>query len=129
MKTIAHFMAVGALALAFSPAVAPAAFAQSQSRSSIVAADHSMSSSKLIGMAIYDQHGQQIGTIADILVKSGKIEPLAVVSVGDYVGNGPKMIAVPLSHIEMNADKASMKVTKSQLAAMPTWQWVGMAGG
>jgi sporulation protein YlmC with PRC-barrel domain len=121
--------AATALAMAFVPAIATQTFAQSLTPSSVVAPDHSMRSSKLIGMDLYNQKGEKIGTIADILVKGTKSEPVAILSVGDYTGGGEKMVAVPMSHIALKGDTASMPATKAQLIAMPGWKFTGLSGG
>jgi len=129
MKKLTTFAAVAALAMAFVPAVASPASAQSLAVSAIVAQDHSMRSSKLIGMDIYDDKGVKIGKIEDILVKGSASEPVAILSVGSYVGGGQKLIEVPISHINLKADKASMAATKADLAAMQAWKFQGLAGG
>jgi sporulation protein YlmC with PRC-barrel domain len=122
-------IAATALAMAFGPAAFNPVFAQSMSVSSIVTPDHSMRGSKLIGMDIFNQQGQKIGKIEDILVKGAAAEPVAILSVGAFTGSGDKMVAVPMSHIALKADKASMPATKAELAAMPGWQFNGLSGG
>ena len=129
MKKLSTFAAATALALALAPTLATPSFAQSMAISSIVAMDHSMRSSKLIGMDVFNEKGEKIGKIADILVKGSASEPMAVLSVGAFVGGGDKMIEVPLSHVTMKNDKAGMPGTKAQLAAMPSWQFTGLSGG
>ena len=128
MKKLATLAAAAALAVTMIPAVTSHAFAQSLTNSAVVAQDHSMRSSKLIGMAIFNDKGEKIGTISDILVKGSASEPMAVLSVGEYTG-GSKMVAVPLSHITMKADKPIMIATKAGLQAMQEWHFVGLAVG
>lgn len=128
MKKLTTLAVAAALAVAFIPSVTGHAFAQSLGHSEVVATDHSMRSSKLIGMAIFNDKGEKIGTISDILVKGSASEPMAVLSVGEYTG-GSKMVAVPLSHITMKADKPSMIATKAELQAMQEWRFAGLAGG
>ncbi len=118
-----------AAALVFAPAIINPASAQSQSRSQIVAPDHSMRTSKLIGIEVYNENGDDIGKLDDILVKDSTSEPQVVLSVGGFVGEGPKLVVVPLSHISLKADKASMSATKAQMAALPKWQFNGEGGG
>jgi sporulation protein YlmC with PRC-barrel domain len=129
MKKLPAFAAVTALTMAFVPAITIHAFAQSLAISAIVMPDHSMRSSKLIGMDIFNQQGVKIGKIEDILVKGSAAEPVAILSVGGFAGGGDKMVAVPMSHITLKADKASMPATKAELAAMPAWQFTGLSGG
>src|SRR4051812_29145679 len=68
----------------------------------IVMTDHSMRASKIIGATVYNDQGQGIGTVIDVLVKNTAAEPTAILSVGDYVGGGTKLVAVPLSHVNLD---------------------------
>jgi sporulation protein YlmC with PRC-barrel domain len=129
MKKLTTVLTAAALALVFAPSIINPAAAQSRSRSEIVAPDHSMRTSKLIGIEVYNENGDDIGKLEDILVKDSTSEPQVVLSVGGFVGEGPKLVVVPLSHISLNADKASMSATKAQMAALPKWQFNGEGGG
>jgi sporulation protein YlmC with PRC-barrel domain len=126
---ILPILAAVALAAASVPTITTQVLAQSMAKSAIIAADHSMRGSKLIGMDIFNQQGMKIGRIEDILVKGSAAEPVAILSVGAFAGGGDKMVAVPMSHISLNADKASMPATKAEIAAMPGWQFNGLSGG
>lgn len=126
---IRNIVGAAALAIAVVPSLASSAYAQPMAISSIVAQDHSMRSSKLIGMDVYDEKGARIGKIEDILVKGSASEPLAVLSVGSFVGGGDKMVAVPMSHIRLKSDKASMEATKTEMAVMPVWAFTGLSSG
>jgi sporulation protein YlmC with PRC-barrel domain len=129
MKKLTTVLTAAALALVFAPSIINPAAAQSRSRSEIVAPDHSMRTSKLIGIEVYNENGDDIGKLEDILVKDSTSEPQVVLSVGGFVGEGPKLVVVPLSHISLKADKASMSATKAQMAALPKWQFNGEGGG
>lgn len=124
MKKLVTLAGVAAMALALVPVTATHALAQSMAKSAIVASDHSMRGSKLIGMDIFNEQGQKIGKIEDLLIKGSASEPVAVLSVG-----GEKMVGVPVSHITLKADKASMAATPTQIAAMPAWHFDGLEGG
>ena len=79
---------------------------------------------------LYNDHGQKIGSIVDVLVRETASEPMAVLSVGDYVGNGAKLVAVPLNHITFKANRPMMAgATRQMLASMPAWASLGGAGG
>jgi sporulation protein YlmC with PRC-barrel domain len=129
MKKLTTLLTAAALALAFAPSIISPASAQSQSRSEIVATDHSMRTSKLIGIEVYNEKGDDIGKLEDILVKDSASEPQVILSVGGFVGGEPKLVVVPLSHISLKADKASMSATKAQIATLPKWQFNGEGGG
>jgi sporulation protein YlmC with PRC-barrel domain len=129
MKKLTTILTAATLALAFAPSIISPASARSQGRSEIVAQDHSMRTSKLIGIEVDNDKGEDIGKLEDILVKGSASEPQVVLSVGGFVGGGPKLVVVPLSHISLKDEKAIMEATKAQMAALPKWQFNGEGGG
>ena len=62
-----------------------------------------------------------------IMVKASATEPTAVLSVGDYLGTGPKMVAVPLSHLAAQGNDAMMMAgaTKAMLESLPIYTIAG----
>jgi len=129
MKKLTTVLTAAALALMFAPSIVTPASAQSHSPSAMVAQTHSLRASKLVGTEVYNDQGEDIGKLEDILVKDTASEPQAVLSVGGFVGGGEKLVVVPLSHISLKADKASMSATKAEMAALPKWQFNGEGGG
>jgi len=85
--------------------------------------EHAMRTSRLIGQAVYNDQNEKIGAIEDILVSPtpGK-EPLAILSVGPFLGGGDKLVAVPLSHVQLDHGKMAMAgATKAMLASMASY--------
>ena len=122
-------MTASAAAMAFALA-GPTAFAQSYSSSEIVMADHSMRTSKLIGLPIVNEQGQKVGTIVDVLIKDKGIEPLVILSVGDFIGGSSKMVAAPLSHITVEKTQIMMAgATKQMVASMAAYSFNPLNGG
>jgi sporulation protein YlmC with PRC-barrel domain len=104
------------------------AMAQSEVPSSasyaFMTADHNMRSSKMIGMPVYNEHNEKIGTIEEILLPAAGGEVTAVISVGGYLGVGEKMVKVPLSHVHFAANKpAMMAADKQTLMAMSSYSY------
>jgi sporulation protein YlmC with PRC-barrel domain len=127
MKKLPTIIAMSALAFTFA---APVLAQTASSMSGVVMADHSMRTSKLIGAQVYNDQGQPIGSIIDILVKEQAAEPTAILSVGDYIGGGSKLVAVPLSHVNLSGGKMMMKgATKQMLASMPVYNFSSLQGG
>ena len=65
--------------------------------------------SKVVGQTVYDENGQAIGTVDDLLLDdSGKVSQ-AVVSVGGFLGIGSKLVAIPYDQLkfEPNGNAAS----------------------
>jgi len=128
MKKISTFALAAALAVSLAAPVMAANLYGGAANA--VMADHSMRSSKLIGAPVFNDEGQTIGSIVDILVKNQAAEPTAILSVGDFVGGGAKLVAVPLSHVKIDSGKASMAgVTRQMLASMPLYSFNELMGG
>lgn len=104
-------------ALALSASVA-ALSAPALADSAIMTASHAMRVSKLVGTPVYNAQSEKIGTVAEVLVPASGAAPSAVISVGDYVGGGDKMVVVPLSRVKFHGDAMTLAVTKAQLASM-----------
>ena len=57
--------------------------------------------SRIVGAAVYDEHGERIGSVDDLLVgQDGRISE-AVLSVGGFLGIGTKLVAVPCSRLRL----------------------------
>jgi len=57
-----------------------------------------------------------------VLVKGASVEPTVILSVGDFVGGGAKLVALPLSHVNLDGAKPMMAgATKQMLASMPAF--------
>jgi sporulation protein YlmC with PRC-barrel domain len=115
MKKFTTLVAAAALAAVFAAPIAMAA------GSDIVMADHNMRASKIIGAKVYNEQGEAIGSVVDVLVKDTATEPTAILSVGDYIGGGTKLVAVPLSHVNLTGAKAMMPASKQTLISMPVF--------
>ena len=121
MRTLFAVAALAAMSAVVS--VAPVS-AQSLSYDGIVMADHSMRASKLIGLAVTDDHGMKLGTIVDVLVKGEASEPTVILS------TGTKMVAAPLSHVTVaKASLVMPGMTMPMMAAMPAYVFSGLGGG
>jgi sporulation protein YlmC with PRC-barrel domain len=125
MKYRTGLVAVMVLALA---AAAPA-MAQGTGVNAAMMSDQTISASRLIGEKVYDDHGISIGSVVDVMLKGQGAEPNVILSVGDYLGTGKKMVSVPLSHVHLNTAKASMTTTKQELNLMAAWAANPQMGG
>ncbi|HEY2619062.1 MAG TPA: PRC-barrel domain-containing protein [Acetobacteraceae bacterium] len=125
MKKLATFVAIAALAATIAaPNLAAAA---EGAGNDIVLADHSMRTSRLIGAMVYNDQGQSIGSVMDVLVKNGAVEPTVVLSVN--AGGGAKMVAVPLSHLNLDGARPMMAgATEQMLASMPVYLFPAFMG-
>lgn len=119
---------VVATALAFAVAAPVPGFAQGYYSGPImVMPDHSMGARSMIGAPVYNDQKQQIGMVQDIMVKAMAAEPMAVLSVGSFLGTGEKLVAVPLSHLQLQGKDAMMMAgaTKAMLESLPSYPGAG----
>ena len=123
MRKLSTIVAATAMAFAFAAPVP--GFAQNMSYAGpiVLMPDHSTSAKSMLGAPIYNDRHEKIGTLTNVMVKASATEPTAILSVGDYLGSGPKMIEVPLSHLELQGKDAMMMAgaTKKMLSDFPTY--------
>src|SRR5271163_760920 len=98
------------VAVAASALLASVAFAQTPTttsdRGNMAASETSSSfqgdlrASKVVGLSVYNDNSQSIGSINDLLTdKSGNIKA-AVIGVGGFLGVGTRLVAVPFDKIK-----------------------------
>jgi len=59
--------------------------------------------SKIIGTKVYNEEGENIGKVDDLIVGGDSMVSFAVISVGGFLGMGARHIAVPAILFETNA--------------------------
>jgi sporulation protein YlmC with PRC-barrel domain len=81
--------------------------------------------SKLLGSDIYNEQGDNIGTLDDFIVGSDASVSIAVVAVGGFLGVGARMVAVPASMLTGNEKGQTVlpNATKEQLEALPEFRY------
>ena len=84
-----------------------------------------MSASDYIGKAVYDQGGNNIGEVNDLIVSdNGQIQAV-ILGVGGFLGIGEKDVAVSVRSIQMaqdgDAQRLVIETTKEALEAAPTY--------
>ncbi|HVC59891.1 MAG TPA: PRC-barrel domain-containing protein [Acetobacteraceae bacterium] len=126
MKKLSTIVSATALALAFAAPVP--SFARGHFAGPIIVMpDHSMSVKSMIGAPIYNDQHQKIGILENVMVTGSTTEPTAILSVGDYLGTGPKLVGVPLGHLTLQGKDAMMMAgaTKSMLESLPIYSAAG----
>ena len=128
-----YSMILAVVMVAFTAAAPALAQNEAPSSAAYMTADHNMRSSKLIGLPVYNDHGEKIGVIDDIMLPAMGGEVTAVVSVGGFLGIGAKLVKIPLSHVQFTGNKPMMMGdgSKTALMAMPyyTYSGGGSSGG
>jgi hypothetical protein len=78
--------------------------------------------SRIIGANIYNEEGTSIGEVEDLIIQRNGSAPVAVVSVGGFLGIGSRLVAVPLSELRFAEDNSRWTLagaTKESLQARP----------
>jgi sporulation protein YlmC with PRC-barrel domain len=109
---LSRFLAAAVLgsALIAAPAMAQSNNKMSESKSSSASTNQTATAagmwqgSKLIGLSVYNDQNEKIGSIKDLMVdKSGKIDS-AVIGVGGFLGMGERDIAVKFGELKWSTE-------------------------
>ncbi|OYU95858.1 MAG: photosystem reaction center protein H, partial [Burkholderiales bacterium PBB5] len=78
----------------------------------------------LLGKAIYNDAGQKVGKVEDLIVAPDKNVSYVIVGAGGFVGIGRHDVAVSIAQIQPKAGKLVMAgATKDSLKAMPEFAY------
>jgi sporulation protein YlmC with PRC-barrel domain len=77
-------------------------------------------SSKLVGATVYNDRGDSIGTIDDLLVGDDGRVSGAVISVGGFLGLGSKLVEVPFSQLRFEQSRTTTPAVSTAAGAGPT---------
>jgi sporulation protein YlmC with PRC-barrel domain len=84
------------------PPASPAPATQSSASSTSFHGD--WRASKVVGLNVYNEKNENVGSINDLLMeKSGAIKA-AVISVGGFLGMGAKLVAVPFDKVKFSTE-------------------------
>ena len=88
--------------------------------------------SRVIGAAVYNENNESVGEVDDIVLPGNGGPPVAVVSVGGFLGIGAKLVAVPYERLRMNGERNRWTLTGSasrdDLNRLPTFSYDSTAG-
>jgi len=89
------------------------------------AAHNARRASKVIGSNVYNENNESIGEVDDILIPPGGGSPMAVISVGGFLGIGAKLVAVPYERLQANNNNRWILAgaTKDSLTSLPTFTY------
>lgn len=78
----------------------------------------------LLGKAIYNDSGDRIGSVVDLIVAPEKNISYLIIGVGGFVGIGTHDVAVPVARIKDQAGKFVLQgATKESLKSMPRFNY------
>jgi sporulation protein YlmC with PRC-barrel domain len=80
--------------------------------------------SKVIGSDIYNDAGDSIGKVDDLLVSVDGKTPYAVLSIGGFLGLGTHLVALPYDSLKFGNDKITLPGgTKDGLRMLPEFHY------
>jgi PRC-barrel domain. len=80
--------------------------------------------SKVIGSDVVNRSGQLIGTVDEIIAEPGDSAPVAILSVGGFLGIGEHLVAVPMKDLKISKDRIELPdATKEGLKALPQFKY------
>lgn len=79
---------------------------------------------QLLGKAIFNDKGEKLGKIDDLIVSPEKSLTYAVVGVGGFLGIGTHDVAIPMNQLHIEHDRIVLNgATKEVVKAMPEFQY------
>ncbi len=85
--------------------------------------------SRLIGASIYSDSAETIGEVDDLLIPREGGLPVAIISVGGFLGIGAKLVAVPFDSLRLGGTRWTLPgVTRESLNALPGFSYEASAG-
>ena len=77
---------------------------------------------EIVGKAVVNQQGEEIGQIDDVVVDTSSEMQLAVIDVGGFLGVGEKSVAVSFDQLQLTDDgRVQSNLTRETLEAQPEY--------
>ena len=80
---------------------------------------------QVLGKAVYNDGGDRIGNVDDIIVAPDKAVSYAIIGAGGFLGMGRHDVAIPVSQIKQQSDGKFVLAgaTKDSLTALPEFKY------
>jgi sporulation protein YlmC with PRC-barrel domain len=80
---------------------------------------------QVLGKTVYNDGGDRIGKVDDIIVAPDKAVSYAIIGAGGFLGMGRHDVAIPVSQIKQQSDGKFLLAgaTKDALKAMPPFEY------
>lgn len=81
-------------------------------------------SSEVVGSNVVNEANETVGKVDDLIVTSTDRAPVAVLSMGGFLGIGTRYVLLPYSAIEKREDRLVLRgATKDSLKALPEYNY------
>ena len=78
----------------------------------------------LMGKSVYNDAGQKVGTVQDLIISPDRNVSYVIVGAGGFVGIGRHDVAIPVVQIQDHAGKLIMAgATKDAIKALPRFEY------
>jgi hypothetical protein len=80
----------------------------------------------LIGANVVNEQNETIGEVEDLMITPGGGPPVAVLSVGGFLGIGARLVAVPYDRLQYNAERERWMLqgaTRDSLQGLPEFSY------
>ena len=86
---------------------------------------YQLRASDLLGMDVENLNGDEIGEIDDLIISDAKV-PMAVISVGGFLGISDKLVAIPYNELKLDKehDDVIYNATEEQLKTLPEFKYM-----
>ena len=85
--------------------------------------DRRVIASQLVGKSIFNDKGEEVGTIAEVLVDPDGGTPSLLISVGHFLDIGEKTVIVSIDKVRLQSGRPTMDDAMTQrLTGMPNYQ-------
>lgn len=79
---------------------------------------------KILGKAVYNDNGQKIGTVDDIIISPDHKVTFAIIGTGGFVGVGKHDVAIPVTQLKQEGDRIVLPgATKEALRSLPEFKY------
>ena len=80
--------------------------------------------SKVIGSTVFNDAGDTVGKVDDVIIGEGGKEPFVVLAVGGFLGIGDKLVVLPYEQLKTMDRKIVMPgASKEALKDLPTFKY------
>jgi sporulation protein YlmC with PRC-barrel domain len=80
--------------------------------------------SKLLHQDVYNEMGEKVGKVDDLVISTDGNLSTAIVNVGGFLGIGKHLVAIPVRQFTHIAPKAVLpKASKDELKALPKFEY------
>jgi sporulation protein YlmC with PRC-barrel domain len=79
---------------------------------------------QILGKAVYNDKGQKIGSVDDLIISPDHKVTYAIVGAGGFIGAGRHDVAIPVTQLKQETDRVVLPgATKEALKAMPAFKY------